>query len=1104
MFDPSQLRRAQAEEDRELLFAEPKVAWAAPADPREGAAFEIHSSFEIEGLSRAFPGQFRAIRDVAPPRLERCVRVHSAAGFTRTDAMPAGKDADNAPFALESPALGAVYIDAADRSYIHFSPEQLPQVGLPTSLKKVAPKWEVIAEADTLTLSVRGVASLDVVIQFSDRDESSPEIAAIVLAASLPGLDQLSELGLPLEKIQDAGTPRTVEIWLVNGKGRRVARLARHRISGVTSGLLDPALFRIPEGFRDLRDGGLEGDRAWRPLGGPRLRTRRGKPARGQKATAEQMSRAIAATGASGDKLSVWQAVTHPAGFSTEPAIPECLPSTLHTTSALEIRQTLLDAIQLLVNLLANRLSGAVGTRADPTDPENTDVQLTIDWLEQLRQFHESRGNWGRDYGDGLYCLLRDAPSAEDPVGGTGLLDRMAEALARHFVAENSPIPLGGPDDPIELPPEVEAEIIALAQDPLIPADERYNELSDTSRVVVREEVLAQRIATFTTLFNGDFGQHLWPRPDYDLVRIRLQLERLAVEFSYDDTVRQLLIALADSDPLRPRIEFELACERLEAMLTMERQPGTWFWWTAAGVLVALAIVGSAAVAGLIVTLMGMGPLGWLVLMMLLSQAPAAALAGVAGGVLLLAAVTYLVWDVSRLRLTLEQPVLRSSLTPGRSSDPQEVVLAPDGVALEGDIAVSVNSTIPSGMHQLFDAVVNIAVTQFDAQIRETIELNTTAYLQGMIRILPHFRLPQPFAEEVSVEYTGPLPFDHLSANVPDHDLYEIRTQGSTERLLSAGALGIMNFPFPWFAPQATQVDRDLRDMLTEHMEQVAKTGWTPRLGYAISQNLLNGNIFAQWLAGRFALEYNASQVGDALAVLVAACPDCAGIGDAAVRVWAAASPQLFVTPRAYLEAEDKRYLSVLFPDVRVCICGVAGKPAALEIQFSMESVAHVAFGALNLENRRSLFTLERNYLHVLYDDRPEYLRLSPVGAQGLEVSGDGSSAIAALDDAERLKLLQDLQPVLESAAVRLLRRDSVSQISFVPDSPRVDQHVYDEMALAEIRPRRASLSVVFTSYGTIGLVIPTRDATDQWIPPSLSMDNWGCKDGAAARGGTA
>jgi hypothetical protein len=772
-----------------------------------------------------------------------------------------------------------------------------------------------------------------------------------------------------------------------------------------------------------------------------------------------------------------------PPEISTEPAFAECLPSTTHASSALEIRQSLLDAIQDVINLIAGRLGTVTGTRVDPEDPENTDVDLTIDWLARLEQFHQNRG----EAGDALFCLLRD------PIGGMGLLDRFADTLARQLMAADDPIPLGGEDDPVVLEQAIENEIAALAANDSIPAAERYDELSAVSRPIVREAVLTQRLATINFPIDGDLLNLEWPSGDFDLVHVTLQLEQLAIEFRdsgmLNNTIQRLLITVPDSN--RPRIEFELALEQLDATLTMERSPGSMFWLTATGVLLALALATPLVIA----TLIGAGPFGLILLGGLLLGAPVAT---VVGGALLLSAVTYLVWDVSQVRVTMEQPVLSSSVEPEGASEPDEVVLDPDNVSLDGEITVSVNSEIPSGIHQIWDFVANFALTIFNDQVVEAIEERTTNSLEEVIRGMPHFRLPQPFAAEVPVEVTG-APFDHIDIDAPRHRLVSMAANGVPERLLSAGALTRMEFPFPAFAPHLTQVDPDLREKLTARMEQVREDGMTPRLGYGISQNLLNGIVFSQWLAGRFVFHYNNAQINEAFFTLIDACPECADIRDREVHVWAAASPLVFVTERAYLEQEpNKPYLSVFFPDVRVCISGMKGKFSTLEIRFSIETIAHVAFGGLR-NGRRTFFSLDRDLLNVLFDDSAEIRQLSPVGTQGVEVNGPGFAAIAAMDDTQRVQFLRVLQPLLETAAERLLELNDVTQLSFLRDPltdlDRFNLQIYDNMVLADIRPRRASLFVVIGTHGPIGQVIPTRDENDQLINPVVDLVSMSCEE---------
>ena len=170
--------------------------------------------------------------------------------------------------------------------------------------------------------------------------------------------------------------------------------------------------------------------------------------------------------------------------------------------------------------------------------------------------------------------------------------------------------------------------------------------------------------------------------------------------------------------------------------------------------------------------------------------------------------------------------------------------------------------------------------------------------------------------------------------------LLEMGTNGVEQWLLAEAAVTRMAFPFADFGPTCTQVDRDLREALAQRMQQVETAGDPPYLGYAISQNQLNGNVYAQWLAGRFVRDYDSTQVENAFATLIAALPESADVTSREVHAWAAAAPIVSVTQRAYLEQEARPYLAVTFPDIRVCLAGVAGKAATLELQCSVESIA--------------------------------------------------------------------------------------------------------------------------------------------------------------------
>ena len=534
-----------------------------------------------------------------------------------------------------------------------------------------------------------------------------------------------------------------------------------------------------------------------------------------------------------------------------EPAVPSCLPSTFNVSSAFEIRQSLLDAIRFVVNLITSRLTTAEGGRIDPDDEENTRVELTVNWLEDIENFAERRFN-------GLFCLLRDPPPEDDPLaGGDGLLDRMAATMAAEMVSQEEPLPLGGEDDPIVIPAAIEDEIAALVEDTSVRRADRFGRLSASSRATIREAVLAQRLAVFHYDFNGDFGENPWPSESFELLRVKLQLQELLLEFVEGDSLADLTIALDDGDANDPQIDLEFALGRLDARVTLERWPGFWFWITAAGVLVAASIVGSLAVTAIIVTLIGLGPLGLLLLMFMLSQAPVAL---VAGGALLVAAVTFLVWNATDVRVLLEDVVIRSRLSPSPASDPDEVLLEPDDTSMDGNITVFAALPVPADMQPVFDDIVNWAIDAFDAEVRGELERRLENGLETALRRLPHFRLPQPFETGFAVELPGGI-IDRISIDIPAHELLSHEDNGVVPRLVSAGALTRMKFPIATMRPLMTQVDADLREQLTQRMEALIAAGVSPRFGYAISQNLLNGIVFSQWLSGRYVVDYDEEQV---------------------------------------------------------------------------------------------------------------------------------------------------------------------------------------------------------------------------------------------------
>ena len=176
-------------------------------------------------------------------------------------------------------------------------------------------------------------------------------------------------------------------------------------------------------------------------------------------------------------------------------------------------------------------------------------------------------------------------------------------------------------------------------------------------------------------------------------------------------------------------------------------------------------------------------------------------------------------------------------------------------------------------------------------------------------------------------------------------------------------------------------------------------------------------------MAGRYAVDYDEEQTAAAFDVLIDACPDCAAIKEKReVHVWAAATPQVLVTPRAFLEDERRPTCRCGSPTFGCASAASPGKPSLLEVQFSITAIAHVAFGLTSPSGEgRTLFTLDAAFLHVLFDNRKDFHSVSPVETQGIETRGVGFDALAAMDEPARLAFLRAIQPMLATAASRLL-----------------------------------------------------------------------------------
>jgi hypothetical protein len=1044
-------RRATADDVARILFAEPETPWTEPSDALDGVEYRLESTVDVRWAAE----QMRARSAPSLPHRPQagvsqvldCPPYRKIAWGASSKSKDAGVSASEI---LTHADLGAVYVDRASTCYLHFGANQIPTLELPNAKEFARVEWNVTHGAGgaidgqgvvVVTVAGRGPLRVDWVVHCA-RSERLRPFAARVLDVILGDTAFLESARFPRAEIARHGFPLRAETWLVDAKGARTRLLSRHSVRDVRRTRAGGDAFRIPAGFRDMRaarrarkkDGpcwypvpvppgagrrARDGTRTmWRE---PGARTRdiarvawRHAPAYASP-TGSRPSASGAGTSGAGrasGAAAVQGATAHAATFGTgmvgrfvPPIIPprepdieldECLPSTLETIAGYEARQTLFTHIQYIANLATARLNAFTATRDDPTDPENTDVTLTVDWLAQLAAFHDANIAAGGT-GDGVFCFLRDPPPADDPTaGGTGILDRIAEAEAARLVNVREPLPFGGEDDPIDIPQEVAGEIEAIAADDTITRGERYRSLSATSQAALREAVLAARIASFTHTFNGDSGEMQWPE-DHDLVRVRIQLESATIDFQTTPIVNTLAIH-ADDDGSRPRVDVVLRIPSLVLTLSMDRWPGVDFWITAGVVIVAGAVVGPAAVTALIVTLMAMGPLGLLILAGLVSSIPTL----IVIGVVLLAVVIFLIWDAASIRVTLVNVDITTNVHPD-IRDFETAVADVDTARLDGAITVEYSSEIPTGVHQLLGWLTAGAINIWDLA-RDTLEDVTANRLENALDDLPQFRSPLPFDAEVDVPVSlpggaGTFP---IGTQILRHQLFGFLADGSddaTPPVIGSNRITVITGSRMVLSPREaglylTQTDEDTRDQLRSFIDAVDKGGDTPYMGYALSQNLLNGYVQALWIDQRFSAAFNDDDVRTVFDALAEACSDCAPSTDAReVHVWSASSPRVLLTPRLSDADPSHPYLEAFFDDLRLCIA--AGKKkdrATLEIQFAARALAHVGFGQrIGGHAQLSLFARSGTYASVFFDTRDGRWSLTNENEQAWSPSAKGS-----------------------------------------------------------------------------------------------------------------
>jgi hypothetical protein len=1077
LYAADQLKRLTRKALRERLGASPESPWRAPKATVSGGVFVIESWVDARAVS-ALSARLRASSAEPGPIAWRS-RVTIGAGYARRES--ADEEARDAAIGIEHPEFGALCLEPAKRSYWHLGLSQIPVANLP---RKAGLFWEVAPRDGGIDVRLLGPVSL--VLEVELLEGSIPrDLHAPLWCACLPQLDQLGACGLPLDDLVKHGAPGSITIRMASSRERRGAPLATHRVGVERIGQIAPACFSIPEGYTDSR-ARREGPGEPFPLGAGRPL----RPAPRKSAQAMTASRTMI-IGAPGTPTS---------GVLLTPELPACLPSTFQATSALHLRQQALDTIQQLGNLAGKRLQRIAASRTGAS----TRLRLEIDWLAQLKQAHDALPG-----GDALFCLLRDVP---DPAiagsGGLGLLDRLAAQIAAALLDRDEPLPFGGEGTEVPLPASdvqaVEEEITSVTANGAIVPAQRFDALSAPTREILREAVLEARLASFETRIAGNFGKHKLPSPEFNLVEVSLQLESFAITLGEDEHITDLSISV-DNDGT-PRIGVRLILPSLVGEVSMVREPGDEFWITTGGVLVAGGIIATAAIGAVLVTLIGLGPLGFVLLAGLVSQAPALVLLGIAGGVFLAGAIAYLVWEESILRLEMTDADVSFDLVPGIVGELRGVSLHSRNVRLRGTIAASVASQTPAGMDAMLDAVVNAAIPAFEGAIRDLIEDKLPDSLDKRIAAVPPLHIPLPFSREFNVPATlpalpGPLAPEAETRLAPRHLLVGGASDGVAERFLSMAAATAVDFPFPQLRPFTTQVQADLRETLTRLMEAEFTTGRDVVMGYALSENVLNAIVHTHWIRGRFAREYNTRELTRAFARLIAACPACAAIDEnQTAHAWAAAAPIVTVIRRAHDEAPQAPYLQVRLPDLRLCLGGTAGKPSSLELRFSATAIAHVVFGQDNGTTGRTLFVPEGDFVDVAFSEVVDACSLD-VGTQGLVASGPGFDTIAAFDAAQRVQFLEAeaMRAELVDALNRVLRRQGVAGLDF-SEGAAFDQQTYDGLIQARIVPEGASVFALFRLTGPILNTLKHRRQDDTLAPPLFDLDTRNCAGGVEMR----
>jgi hypothetical protein len=695
---------------------------------------------------------------------------------------------------------GCVYLDGADRTFVHLSSDQM--IAEPETLEAKQPPFEIEEEAQA-----SGERRVRIVyhqpIDFIWEGTFVEDKALAPFAWRL--LDVIfGETRIPpatrqlLERHAATHVLTRMESWLTTRSGERTNRLSEFVLDDLKLVQVPADRFAIPPGFRDLRADPPESPsgRSWHPI----------RPGRKREPPVTSPGPGTAAQ-------------FRPSFPAFKPdlelALEACQESTLRITSSVEIRRMLGEQLRHVINSFSSRVDAFEGTR----EPDGTYVTLTIDWLDQLRAFHEANNE-----NDGLFCLLMN-PDPERP----GLLLRFAETLAIDLVADAEGLPLGGDSDPLVLEDEVESEIAAVL-DAGIEGRNRWDALSLETQTTLRDAVLEQRLGRFEETFAGDSGPLRWPSHAGDLFRYSLQLESVALRLNREALLEEFSI-VAEQDGSHPRIELTARIAGFNIVFHLEWGPGLNLGLLIGAVVLAAGVAPPAS----ILVLLGMGPLGWGILLGIIASFPTF----IAGSAVVLTVLTMLLWNATALRVGLTDATLRTNIHPDVNSG---------SVSLTGELEIAFDSEMPTGVHQIVEDLAEWAINTFDLA-REGVEEAVEDALEGTLADLPHARSPLRFRRTTPIPVQLPGGTIELHEPVLAHQLSGFAKNGESGARIAYATVARSEFTPPEHGAYFTQVDLDLRPHLKRFINQVAVRDEMVYGGYGLSQNLLNSWGHGQWLA---------------------------------------------------------------------------------------------------------------------------------------------------------------------------------------------------------------------------------------------------------------